>query len=267
MKKFIPLFIAIILLIIFHLFNFIKPYITTNISNISNVPSISPAIAPSTSPAAPLITNTPIPTTNVICHLTIQNNDPSVDDILRRYQIAFNTACPEIVARFALESDVAKNVVLKVAQMDGIAATGGGEITINPEWMRQNPQQVVGALIHELTHVIQAYPIYLVWFTEGMADYSRSIYGPADDDWSLPQSVSPSDSYNDGYGTAARFLHWLEQHTIPTIVDQLNHTIQTGQSFSETFQRLTGSTVDEEWSKYEADPTIKPFKRIPAPDN
>ena len=248
------------------MFNFIKPYVTTNISDIPNAPSSSPAIISSTSPTAPVITNTPILTTNIICHLTIQNNYPSLDDILRRYQIAFNTACPELVARWGLKSDVA-NMCVKVEKIDGIAVTSGGEITINPEWMRQSPQQVVGALIHELTHVIQAYPIYLVWFTEGMADYSRSIYGPADDDWSLPESVSPSDSYNDGYGTAARFLHWLEQHTIPTIVDQLNHTIQTGQSFSETFQRLTGSTVDDQWSKYMANPALGPFKRIPAPDN
>jgi len=203
------------------------------------------------------------------CKLTIQNNDPSLDDILRRYQIAFNTVCPELVARWGLKANVANNVVLKVEKTDGIAGTGGNQTTINSDWIRQNPQQVVGALIHELTHVIQAYPLYLVWFTEGLADYSRSVYGPKDDAWSLPDSPSPSDSYKDGYGTAARFLHWLEQHTPPkpNVLDQLNHAIQTNQSFSETFQRLTGSTVDEEWSKYEADPTIKPFKRIPAPDN
>jgi hypothetical protein len=204
-----------------------------------------------------------------VCHMTIQNNDSSLDDILRRYQIAFNTVCPQLVARWGLKANAGKHVVLKVEQMNGIAATGGGETSINPDWMQKNPKLVTGALIHELTHIIQDYPFYLVWFTEGLADYSRSVYGPKDDSWSLPKSVSPSDSYKDGYAKAGRFLHWLEQHTPPNIhiLDQLNHAIQTGQSFSGTFQRLTGSTVDEEWRKYEADPTLKPFKRIPAPNN
>ena len=200
------------------------------------------------------------------CKLTIQNNDPSLDDILRRYQIAFNTVCPELVKRFASQPDIANNVILTVSQVNAAAVTSGNHITLDDNFARQYLKQVVGALIHELTHVVQAGENAPGWFIEGMADYSRSIYGPADDDWSMPP-VQPGDSYNDAYRVAARFLHWLDQHTVPTIVDQLSHAAQTGGSFSDTFQRLTGDTVDGEWNKYVANSTLASFKRIPAPDN
>lgn len=256
MKTFIPLLLTLIFLITLCCIFLIK---LPDISNTSNVPSTS-----TSRPTTDASLSSPVPSSD--CHLTIQNNDPSLDDILRRYQIAFNTVCPELVARFALQPDVAKNVVVTVSHIDAAALTSGGHITLDDNFARQNLKQVVGALIHELTHVVQAGENAPGWFIEGMADYARSIYGPADDDWSMPP-VQPGDSYNNAYRVAARFLHWLDQHTVPTIVDQLSHAAQTGGSFSATFQRLTGDTVDGEWSKYVANSTLAPFKRIPAPDN
>jgi hypothetical protein len=200
-----------------------------------------------------------------LCKLTIQNNDPSIDDVLHAYQIAFKTVCPQLVKRFAAQPDIANNVILTVSHVNAAAVTSGNHITLDDDFARQNLKQVVGALIHELTHVVQAGENAPGWFIEGMADYVRSIYGPADDDWSMPP-VQPGDSYNDAYRIAARFLHWLDQHTVPTIVDQLSHAAQTGGSFSATFQHLTSDTVDDEWNKYIANSTLAPFKRIPAPD-
>jgi hypothetical protein len=48
----------------------------------------------------------------------------------------------------------------------------------------------------------------------------------------------------------------LQQRTSPTIVDQLNKAVQTGQDFTATFQQITGGTVDQLWAQYVADPTI-----------
>jgi hypothetical protein len=260
MKTFTPLFFVIIFLPLCCIFSI-------KIPNNSITSNTSSALSTSTASFSSSGTSTPITTINAICHITIQNNDPSLDDILRRYQIAFNTACPEIAARFALKPDVAKNVVLMVSpHIDAPAFTTGDHITLDDSFARQNLKQVVGALIHELTHVIQAGENAPGWFIEGMADYTRSIYGPADDDWSMPP-LQPGDSYNDAYRVAARFLHWLDQHTVPTIVDQLSHAAQTGGSFSDTFQRLTGGTVDDEWSKYVGNSALAPIQRIPAPDN
>src|SRR6476619_3076591 len=59
-----------------------------------------------------------------------------------------------------------------------------------------------------------------------------------------------------GGKVAARFLLWLEQHARLDIVDQLNHALQTRQSFSAIFHRLTHHTVDDFWSRYQKDPAI-----------
>lgn len=259
MKTFTPLLLILISL------STLCFIFTINTPGNTNIPGINSAVSP---PNNVPDTNTAVPLTNgtPICNLTIHNNDASLDDILRRYQIAFNTACPELVARFASKPDVAKNVVLTVGHPNAPAVTSGGNITLDDDFARQNLKQVVGALIHELTHVIQAGEKAPGWFIEGMADYVRSIYGPADDDWSMPP-LQPKDNYTDAYRIAARFLHWLDQHTVPNIVDQLSHAAQTGQSFSATFQRLTGGTVDDEWNKYKANSTLAPIQRIPAPDN
>jgi hypothetical protein len=265
MKRLTPRLLIFICLLLVCLALFYYTF-TIKKSSVSKGPSVATVSVTNSaiSPATSMPLSSPVPSSD--CHLTIQNSDPSLDDILRRYQIAFNTACPELVARFASQPDIAKNVTLTVSHIDAAAVTSGGHITLDDNFARQNPKQVVGALIHELTHIVQAGENAPGWFIEGMADYARSIYGPADDDWSMPP-VKPGDSYNDAYRVAARFLHWLDQHTVPTIVDQLSHAAQTGGSFSATFQRLTGDTVDGEWNKYVANSTLAPFKRIPAPDN
>jgi hypothetical protein len=88
----------------------------------------------------------------------------------------------------------------------------------------------MGLLTYQLTLVVERYPSGVpTWFADGLADYARSVYGPADDnDWSLPDGVQPQDSYThtQGSGVAARFLLWLEQHTRLDIVDQLNHALK-----------------------------------------
>ena len=55
------------------------------------------------------------------------------------------------------------------------AATGGDTIFVNASYVRDHPDDL-GMMIHEFTHVIQAYPGQrqdLGWLTEGIADYIR----------------------------------------------------------------------------------------------
>ena len=127
-----------------------------------------------------------------------------------------------------------------------------------------------GVIFHEMEHVMHfTSPAWFNaapgWFTEGLADYVCSIYGPQDDTWSMPP-VQPTDSYNEAYAVAAHFLYWLDQHTTPHAVDRLSRAMLLGQSFPTVFYQLTGGTVDALWSQYEADSALKPFQCISAPD-
>ncbi len=191
--------------------------------------------------------------------LTIPTVDPSLQQTAQHLQQAFHAVYPQLVNRFALDpATAARNVTLTFSfNLSSPATISGTTITLNPNWILQHPTDM-GLLTHELTLLIQQYPLGSpAWFRNGMADYARYVYGPADDDdWSLPDGVQPHDNYIQGGAIAARFLLWLEQYTTLDIVDQLNHALQTKQSFFSTFYHLTHHTVDELWSQYTGYPAI-----------
>jgi len=193
--------------------------------------------------------------------LTIQNTDPSLNKTTQQLQNVFKAVYAQLVNRFALDpaSAVNNSVTLTFSSdLTSAAQTSGRTITINPHWMELHPTQV-GLLTHELTLVVEHYPSGApAWFADGMADYARSVYGPADDDWSLPDSVQPHQSYRQGGGITARFLRWVELHTRLDSVDQLHHALQRGLSFSIALRYLSNETVDDLWSQYQAQPDITP---------
>lgn len=125
----------------------------------------------------------------------------------------------------------------------------GGTLTVGSKWLRAHPEDIA-LLTHELTHSVQAYPkAQPLWLTEGIADYSRHVYGPKEQaGWKLPDTFGPQQSYKEGYRVAARFLVWLEQKH-PGIVDTLHRRMQKGDFSENEFQTLTGKTVDELWKQ------------------
>ena len=215
---------------------------------------------------------TTLPPKSAFCTLTIQNVTPDLRTIAQRYRRAFKVFCPELAKRFALRPDAVGNVILTFSTTvpaGAVAVTSGNHIDANPQAMKTQNGRTVGVIVHETEHVMQFtspawFNVAPSWFTEGLADYVRSIYGPKGDAWSMPP-VQPTDSYNEAYSVAARFLHWLDQNTTPHAVDRLSRALLLGQSFPTAFQQLTGGTVDQLWQKYEANSTLAPFKHIPCP--
>ncbi|MCW5558282.1 MAG: hypothetical protein KIT22_10685, partial [Verrucomicrobiae bacterium] len=77
-----------------------------------------------------------------------------------------------------LASDIAVELPRVRIRIDpsykGVAAAAGTEIRIAADWVKQHPEDARGVVIHELVHVVQAYPWNLEgWITEGIADYLR----------------------------------------------------------------------------------------------
>jgi hypothetical protein len=216
-------------------------------------------------------TSTTLPPHSAFCTLTIQNVTPDLQIIAQRYRRAFKVFCPKLAKRFALRPDAVGNVILtfSTTPAGAVAVTNGNQITADPQAMKTKNGRTVGVIVHEMEHVMQFtspawFNVSPGWFTEGLADYVRTIYGPLGD--AVLPPVQPTDSYNEAYAVAARFLHWLDQHTAPHAVDRLSRAMLLGQSFPTVFQQLTGGTVDQLWQKYEANSTLAPFKHIPCPD-
>lgn len=163
------------------------------------------------------------------------------------------------------------NVVYRTGPgVTGVAATGGGVMTVNSAWCRKHPEDT-GLTVHEMTHVIQAYSSYdPVWLVEGIADYIRWVrFEPENQHAGINIRTA---TYHDSYRTSATFLGWLELHYDSRLVTKLNQAVRFGTYKNDLFARYCGKDVDTLWSEfitaYKADPahiiipTVAPADRL-----
>ena len=127
----------------------------------------------------------------------------------------------------------------------GIAYTTGARITVVADWVRKHPDDF-GMVIHELTHVVQAYPKGVGWITEGIADYIRNYkFEPKP-----PGKVTPKASYKDGYKTAAVFFAWIEKTKDKDFIRKMNEALRTNMYRDALFKEWAGADVDALWKEF-----------------
>ena len=135
---------------------------------------------------------------------------------------------------------------------DGVAAASGNTIEMSARRVAELPEDSRGVIIHELVHVVQAYPGGSEgWLTEGIADYLRCAVYEA-----LPLEQFPRPDkergYRDSYKVAAGFLFWLESGPAPGIVRQVNAALRKGAYQESVFKERTGRELDQLWNEYRA---------------
>ena len=133
--------------------------------------------------------------------------------------------------------------------MRGVAYTSRRTIVIASSWLKRHPDDF-GMVVHELTHVIQAYrggSRGAGWLVEGIADYVRFFhYEPK-----TRLTVNPKRaSYKQGYRTAAAFLGWIEKTHDKKIVGKLNEALRKSKYKDELFKTYTTKTLDELWAAF-----------------
>lgn len=159
---------------------------------------------------------------------------------------------PRIAAELASDGFTPRDAVKIVfrKKMRVPAATGGDTISVNAAYVNDHEDDR-GMMIHELTHVIQAYPRQkedLGWLTEGIADYIRF--------WKFEPQVRqrPIDkehaSYRNSYRIAAAFLGWLVETHDKQIVTKLNARLRAGNADATIFDELLGKSVDDLWKDF-----------------
>ena len=134
----------------------------------------------------------------------------------------------------------------------GVAGTSGDKITIAAAYVRGHTNDL-GMVIHELTHVVQAYPKEKEgftkpgWLVEGIADYIRLYHFEPD---ALRPRVNPDKaSYRDAYKTTAAFLAWIEQRHAGT-VKKLNAALRAGRFKENLFADCAGKPLDDLWRDF-----------------
>lgn len=131
--------------------------------------------------------------------------------------------------------------------MKGVAHTIRNQIVIAGDWVKQHPEDT-GMVVHELAHVIQAYPRGgPFWLVEGIADYIRFYkYEPQ----TRLRGINPErQSYRDGYRTSAQFVAWLDK-THPGIVQKINEAIRKHEYQNAMIRETTGKSVEQLWDEF-----------------
>jgi hypothetical protein len=136
----------------------------------------------------------------------------------------------------------------------GVAATMRDRIVGNVKWFTDHPGDI-GAMVHEVTHVVQAYPRGNKpgWLQEGISDYVRFFkYEPG----KIGRIPAQTSHYDQSYRRSAAFLAYLVDKYDKEIILKLNAALREGKYEDNMFIRLTGKPLgelDDEWRA-----TLKP---------
>ncbi|MEK6703894.1 MAG: basic secretory protein-like protein [Planctomycetota bacterium] len=130
------------------------------------------------------------------------------------------------------------------------ARAWGTTIEVNAVDTRKNHGDL-GMMIHELTHIIQAYPMQkadLGWLVEGIADYVRFwIYEPKTKQAKIDITKA---THKDGYRVTAAFLGWIALKYDKEIVTKLNAKLRKGRCDETIFKDLLDKSVEDLWKEF-----------------
>ena len=189
-------------------------------------------------------------------HLTVTVDTRDAPDLKAFHQVipdVLRQHYPLMLSLLTAEGDaLPARVTFSVRPgIDVPAYASGSGIVLSAEWFTKNPGDL-GCFIHELTHLVQAYPRSpeeAGWVVEGIADYVRYRVG-ADDRWRIPASYREGTNYTNGYGVTAAFLVYLEKHYDAELVTKLNRALKSGTYRQALFEECTGKSVDALWEEY-----------------
>lgn len=158
----------------------------------------------------------------------------------------------------ALDRDVPHAItVIFVDELGHPAETLGTTIRVSRDVLKRTPGDH-GLLVHELVHVLQAYPPQKApgWITEGIADWIRYYHFEsqrglayfrtgADPTWG-----GKDVNYTAGYLPAAAFLEYLRRECDPNLLWRLNAALRAGQYTDDFFARRGIADLDGAWREF-----------------
>ncbi|HTU64736.1 MAG TPA: basic secretory protein-like protein [Steroidobacteraceae bacterium] len=213
-----------------------------------------PSSAPPPPPAA-----TPTCETRDVYTLCTRQDLTIVPATMRNHMTeVFFDVYPRLVQRFNRGAPMMVTFVFNDNNTPGAAL--GNTVWYQAQWLNDHAEDY-DIVVHEVMHLVEAYDFGLVpsWLTEGIADYARYHYGVnnAANHWSMTPP-SPTTSYTLGYGTAARFLVWVEDKYDAHAVEELNAALRGGSYAPAMWMTMTGKDVNALWAEYLADTTWAP---------
>lgn len=190
--------------------------------------------------------------------LTYESNDQSFDPKLKEKLITtFFEVYPTLAKEYNPKTLREVKFFIDTAYK-GVAATSNGVIVFSPAYMSKHPGDI-DVVTHEGMHVVQNYgrSVGPGWLTEGIADYVRYKFGVDNPgaNWTLP-ALKPEHSYKNSYRITARFFVWMEDKVKPGIIKTIDKQLRDHTYTVESWNKLTGKSLDELWAAYVQNPSI-----------
>ena len=179
---------------------------------------------------------------------------PEAEPWAKRVQSRVEYWSPKVVEMLDGEEALEKipddfKIRLVFKPFNGVAYASGREITVSSSYIKSHPNDY-GLVIHETTHVAQAYPrVREVWAMEGMTDYIR--YFVTEPRSKNTWRVNPKTSkYTDSYGVTASFFNWIVQEKDPEFIRKIHRVFRSSQSVERFSEQEYGATLAELWDEF-----------------
>lgn len=161
---------------------------------------------------------------------------------------------PKIVAMLDGEEAVDQipddfTIKLVFKDMDGVAHASGRVITVSSRYIKRNPLDF-GLVVHETTHVAQAYPrCREAWAMEGLTDYIRYYITEArsKNRWRVDPERS---KYTDSYGITATYFDWIVRNVDPEFIKKIHGVFRSRGSVERFVVNEYDKTCQELWDEF-----------------
>ena len=176
---------------------------------------------------------------------------------------------PKIVAMLPSEGFTAPRTfsITFTNDYEGVAATIGNRIVCAPPWFRQQLKgEAIGAVVHELVHVVQQYGRARRaggtrppgWLVEGLCDYIRFyLFEPQLKGATIRPNDAAKAKFDGSYRLTGNFLNFVLTKYDKDLIKELNAAMREGRYTPEIWKTRTGKPVEElaeEWKKSLAAP-------------
>ncbi len=161
---------------------------------------------------------------------------------------------PKIVAMLDGEEAVDKipddfTIRLIFKNFDGVAYASGRSITVSSSYIKKAPRDF-GLVVHETTHVAQAYPrVRETWAMEGLTDYVRYYITEArsKNHWRVDPEKS---KYTDSYGVTATFYDWIVRNLDKDFIQKIHRVFRSRGSVEAFCKEEYDATLGDLWEQF-----------------
>lgn len=166
---------------------------------------------------------------------------------------------PKLVAMLPSEGfEAAPQVRLSFRNGMGVpAAAGGARVSLSAPWFRRELEgEALGAVVHELVHVVQDYGRARRrnaeatrtpgWVVEGLADYIRwFLYEPETNGAEITAQNLDRARHDASYRITGNFMDWVTRNHEPELARKLNVAAREGRYSDTLWKDWTGRTLPE----------------------